>query len=121
MRKNFLYIFLVFFISGQICGQEFFFSRQIVKEESLPRISSLWRAGEYLIFDCLEQSYICISKKSFKACGKRRAKSRKFKGPILSCAPLKKYKNYEACLKAQYLFIQSITDKRFCRNFDSAL
>lgn len=99
---------LVFLSVGQLLAQD----SELESKKSQYQINSRYKAGQYLIYDCFGRYYTCVEQDSFEACKTKRAQNHT-KGPYL-CAPLKKFKNKEECVKHNYEAIEAATLQRFC-------
>lgn len=87
---------------------------QRAREE--PRISSSYRRGEYLLYDCREKHFVCVNSTSFETCEERRKLAIKEKFREMPCAPLKKFKTQKECFDAHYAQIYGQKSKVFCLN-----
>lgn len=79
-----------------------------------PRISLEYNRGEYLIYDCKKQSFICVNKESFEACGENRVLAKEEKKHNLACAPLLSFKTQKACFEKQITNIERARIKTYC-------
>lgn len=82
-----------------------------------PIISAEYKQGEYLIYDCSGHFYACVNDLSYENCRQKREQDNEDKRSILSCAPLKKFKNQKECFDEQYEQIHTPKNKIFCINF----
>ncbi|PIP93627.1 MAG: hypothetical protein COW00_03720 [Bdellovibrio sp. CG12_big_fil_rev_8_21_14_0_65_39_13] len=82
-----------------------------------PIISADYKQGEFLIYDCSGHYFACVNDVSFENCRQSREKDIEDKRSVLSCAPLKKFKNQKECFKEQYEQIHQPKNKIFCVNF----
>lgn len=79
------------------------------------RISRKLSEGEFLIYDCKERHFACVDEAAFTRCREARDLGLALKKEkILSCAPLKNYKNYNECTKQQYSVQHRRKNKSFC-------
>ena len=78
------------------------------------QMNSQFRSGMFLIYDCSNKFYACVSSDSNKKCRDMRDKSIKNKQNNYPCAPLKKFKTNESCLAKNHDVIESVAFKRFC-------
>ena len=77
-------------------------------------ISSRYKAGPFLIYDCRDQFYACVDSDGDDSCRDVRDESIKNKENRYPCAPLRKFQDKEACLVKNYEVIESVAFKRFC-------
>lgn len=77
-------------------------------------MSARYRAGSNLIYDCRDKFYACVDSDGHLACREERDTSIKYKNNRYPCAPLKKFKDKDACLVKNYEVIESVAFKRFC-------
>jgi len=49
------------------------------------------RAGEFLMYDCKEEVYVCVDKDTFENCLEDRQKAISRQNPKYPCAPLKNF------------------------------
>ena len=77
-------------------------------------VSDEFFSGPYLIFDCRNQTFICVSESGFDACRNMRQTAIKNNKRILDCAPLKLYPNFNACGDAAQDAIDRQVPKNFC-------
>ena len=80
------------------------------------QISKKYFLGSYLIFDCENQHFACVSERSFRGCQKRRQNALLDKRFHLECAPFKKFPTRKACFQEQAKQIQFPKKKLFCFN-----
>lgn len=78
------------------------------------KINELYRAGEYLIYDCRLKAFTCVDENSNETCKMRREDSKARKNRKLSCAPLKKFDDREKCLIENYKALEAAHFERFC-------
>ncbi|MBP5297388.1 MAG: hypothetical protein J6Y94_08680, partial [Bacteriovoracaceae bacterium] len=76
-------------------------------------VSDEFFSGPYLIFDCRQQTFICVSESGFDACRNMRQNAIQNNKRILDCAPLKLYPNLGVCGDAA----QDAIDRRVAKNF----
>ncbi len=79
------------------------------------RISEKYRAGNFLIYDCVDQHYVCVDEYSFLTCGEKREKDKSEKKSDFRCTPFKKFKTKEECLKKNDEMIVRKSSASFCR------
>ena len=79
-------------------------------------ISSRYKSGPYLIFDCERGNYACVHKDGYQFCKDLRIDSLHKKYKVLSCAPLKKFSHYQFCIKRQKELVDFPVKKYFCMN-----
>jgi hypothetical protein len=84
-------------------------------------ISSEYRNGEHLIYDCKKRHFACVNDESFEYCQKKRKESFKLRYTHHTCVPLKKFKDQPSCFEKQIEIIGQIPNKNFCINFDRKL
>ena len=77
-------------------------------------ITTKYRGGHYLIYDCKGSYYTCVNKDSYELCESERTKSKSLSEKIYRCAPLRMFKNKEECLQKNYQIIERVTLKKFC-------
>ncbi|MDD0852284.1 hypothetical protein HBN50_04205 [Halobacteriovorax sp. GB3] len=82
--------------------------------ENEPKISSEYRRGQFLIYDCKKKSFICVDKDSFELCKSKRLEMRELKSRHLSCAPLKDFKDQKVCFDNQLDNIYRARIKTYC-------
>lgn len=84
------------------------------KYEGTSKISEKYFSGEYLIYDCVNRSYICVDKDGYDYCKNLRTEDWNNKQVFLRCAPLHNFNETILCLDELYNKIETITDKSFC-------
>ncbi len=81
------------------------------------RISSKWKRGRHLIYDCIDQAFICVDQEGFQNCQSDRDLYRTLDSlrPVDSfCAPLKKFEKSPDCFLEQDRQITRYQKKIFC-------
>lgn len=79
-----------------------------------PMISSYYRRGSNLVYDCEDQHFACVDLESFQKCAKWRTKAFDLVEDFMPCAPLKKFSSGEECRRAHYKNIYAKIPKKFC-------
>ena len=77
-------------------------------------VSGEFFSGPYLIFDCRQQTFICVSESGYDACRNMRQEAVKNNKRILDCAPLKLFTRFEDCGDAAQDAINRQVSKNFC-------
>ncbi|MCK5883904.1 MAG: hypothetical protein KAG61_09460 [Bacteriovoracaceae bacterium] len=85
-----------------------------VSEIRGPMISSYYRSGSNLVYDCEDQHFACVDLESFGKCETWRSKAVDRVEDFMPCAPLKKFKSDEECRRAHYNNIYAKIPKKFC-------
>ena len=128
MKYTFWLIYLVFFTLTSFTvsagdksrlAYEEIESAEMTSEEK--RRSEVWistefRQGNFLIYDCKKRHFTCVNDEGYLKCGNKREYSYKKRKLNLQCAPLKEYINQKRCFKAVYNMVHSIKSKKFCLN-----
>ena len=94
----------------------FFKSLGKERKEKSTKISKYFREGSYLIYDCEERHYACVSQEGHDLCQQWRRESYRRRDPIFSCAPLKNYKGIAGCQAKLYELMFRAAPKDFCVN-----
>ena len=91
-----------------------------IKPEEIKRkevwISTEYREGSFLIYDCKGRHFTCVNQEGYSKCINLRKYSYDKRNLNLGCAPLKEYKKAKLCYNALYGMIHSIKSKKFCLN-----
>tara|TARA_R110000868_G_scaffold300224_4_gene560665 strand:+ start:3905 stop:4315 length:411 start_codon:yes stop_codon:yes gene_type:complete len=80
------------------------------------RLSPRYFKGEVLVYDCRDRHFVCTSMESATECREERDRFLAKDRFELPCAPIKRFKNHEACGEEQYKRVHDIPDKRWCYN-----
>lgn len=87
-----------------------------LSEKKNKEISILYTAGPYLLYQCEDHHFACISDFSYGECAARREAAIRRKNLNLPCAPLKKFEDTESCLQWLYREIHKPRNlKNLCR------
>ena len=78
------------------------------------QISTKYKQGKFLIYDCLDRHFVCVNDTSFKFCRSERDNTDRRLNVYLPCAPIKRFINLDLCLAELNLRIYEASDKRFC-------
>jgi hypothetical protein len=82
------------------------------------RISTHWKRGRHLIYDCVEKSYICVDREGYEQCERNRI-FYKVKDPLktvdLFCSPLKSFEKSVDCFAEQDKHIVRHHERIFCQ------
>ncbi len=81
-----------------------------------PKISYKYRLGQYLIYDCIDKHFACVTDYDFQNCQNKRKEAFDDKDFNLRCAPLKKWENYPECINIQYEKMYQNPGLAFCYN-----
>ena len=93
-----------------------FAGQEPIYEKPNKVISSRYIAGPYLIYQCENKHFACISLLNYQECEEARETSIKRKESRLSCAPLRKFENPNKCLQWLYQEIHAVRDvEKLCR------
>ena len=95
--------------------QEGSFVHENILENEYP-ISKDYSRGRYLIYDCQGKFFACVNKRSFDLCDEKRNKNIDELLFILSCAPLRKFKDLQICYSEQIKQINRPQVQFFCFN-----
>ena len=73
-----------------------------INESDSKVISLNYVSGPYLIYQCQNKHFACISKFNYESCVERRETAIRLKMRTLPCAPLRVFENVDECLKWFY-------------------
>jgi hypothetical protein len=102
-----LYLCLVFLILTPSA-----YAQDAVRTEY--QITTDYKAGEFLIYDCRREFFACVDLESNEACLLKRNESIKLAEKKYPCAPLRKFKEKRECVLRNYTAIETARLKRFC-------
>lgn len=77
-------------------------------------ISDNYEAGEYLIYDCLENHWTCVSEPFYKECEEKREYDHYMKELHSRCAPLGQFPNKKSCFQRQLFMTSNNFGSKFC-------
>lgn len=77
-------------------------------------ISTFYKSGPYLIFDCEKGNYACVHKDGYQFCKDLRKSSIDKRHRVLACAPLKKFDRFQFCIERQKELVDFPIEKYFC-------
>ena len=80
--------------------------------------SEKYFAGKYLIYDCKDQHWVCSDREANKKCLDKRKMDIIKKKPLLSCIPVKRYKNLLNCIKKKQYMVNNPVDNLLCQHPD---
>ena len=78
-----------------------------------PFVSDLYMKGEYLVYDCKDQHWVCTGRPEFDRCGNWRKQAMALKETNLRCAPFLKLESQSKCHELQIKMAERAS-KRFC-------
>jgi hypothetical protein len=104
----------VFFILLAIFASSDVFSDEAIQLNETYQISENYRAGNTLIYDCLDNHYACVNELSMEKCNEDRSTAIKKKLAKYPCAVLKTFPKKEDCLLKNYQVLHADVVKRFC-------
>jgi hypothetical protein len=76
-------------------------------------ISDDYTAGRFLIYNCEELRWVCVTESLFSSCHENR-RSDSSKKPSHSCAPIGEFPTKESCFQRQLFMVSQNHGKRFC-------
>ncbi len=102
--------------------------RNVIKSENDPNfniiksraISKEYREGEYLIYDCENQHYVCVNRDSNKECENKHLKRIRENQSRFSCIPLKIFADEKTCFEFQQDLIDykdPLSPLDLCKNY----
>jgi len=68
-------------------------------------ISENYDAGAFLIYDCLEGHWTCVSQTNFEECEKKRTDDLAADEIISRCAPIGEFKTKKSCFQRQLFMV----------------
>lgn len=77
-------------------------------------ISEDYNSGSYLIYNCLDQYWVCVTEEEFNRCHKEREKEIVNSRPRSSCAPVKKFLTNRSCFERQLYLVSQNYGDRIC-------
>jgi hypothetical protein len=114
-------VIFVLFISitlGCIFGASRLFA-QVVVLDAKDMISENYQGGPYLIYDCVEGHWVCVSKSYFDDCEKKRKSELESDDFLLSrsisCAPFELMPSKQACFQRQLFLTSHYFGTTFCQ------
>lgn len=85
------------------------------EEVILPvRISEAYNSGPYLIFNCQNQHWVCVTEDNFKECQSERIEDIALARARSSCAPVKRFVTERSCFERQLYLISQNYGDRIC-------
>ena len=79
-----------------------------------PYLSVLYQRGKFLIYNCLDQHWVCAGEGEFAACLLEREESIADNQRALPCAPVQEFSSEQACNKYQRDLTDFNMENRFC-------
>ncbi|MBC7714477.1 MAG: hypothetical protein H7177_14120 [Rhizobacter sp.] len=98
-------------ISFHAYGQE---DAELTHKKANYPINDYYKAGNFLIYNCENDYYVCVDEDAFKLCGDKRKEAIDKKLKYYPCAPLNKFPTKAKCGEKNYEVIESLAKKRFC-------
>ena len=83
-----------------------------------PYLSVLFQRGEYLVYNCIDQHWVCTGEAEYLSCIETRNESLKDKDTNLPCAPIRVFQSEKDCVAHQASLVSSATENRFCLHPD---
>lgn len=83
-------------------------------------ISDKFQLGRYLVYDCLESTWVCTRKAEFDRCIEHRRDAKLTFRKNLRCANFNKYETTKACQKVQQNMVNRGNANHFCENQDKS-
>lgn len=82
-----------------------------------PTMNTKYQRGRWLVYDCVDQHWVCTRKEEFEYCQKLRKKALLDKEKVLPCAYFKKFDKRELCWQEQLRLTNRANYYRFCEKF----
>jgi hypothetical protein len=77
-------------------------------------IADNYEAGAYLIYDCQERHWTCVTEPFYKICETDRENDLLEEGFYHSCAPIGKLPTKKSCFQRQLFMVSQNFGQRFC-------
>lgn len=77
-------------------------------------IADNYEAGPFLIYDCQEKHWVCVTAPYFKECEERRLKDGVRSGTYHSCAAVGEFPTKKSCFQRQLFMTTHQHGSRFC-------
>jgi hypothetical protein len=81
-------------------------------------ISDVYEAGPYLIYDCHQGHWVCVTEELHEDCANRRKQEIDEKIEKLSCGHFGKFPNKISCFQRQLFLVSNAHGSRFCTHSD---
>ena len=85
-------------------------------DQQKSRISLKYTKGPYLLYDCLDEHWVCTDKNEAEYCENKRSEGFLEKDQFLICASLKKFETATECHKKQKWLTTYAVNNVFCKN-----
>lgn len=83
-----------------------------------PNMDAKYQKGRWLVYDCIDQHWVCTREEEFRYCEKLRKKAILDKEEALPCAYFKKFQSREMCWNEQLRLTNRAEHYLFCKLFD---
>lgn len=88
--------------------------KELFTKNSEYNVDWKYLAGEYLIYDCERQHYVCVNVTGNENCEEERKYAIEKKLEIYPCAPLQKFADKKSCVLKDYEVVDRMAARRFC-------
>ena len=79
-----------------------------------PNMNSKYQRGRWLVYDCVDEHWVCTRKEEFEYCKKLRQKAILDNDEVLPCAYFKKFESRKRCWQEQTRLTDRANHYRFC-------
>ncbi len=105
MTKVWFYLVCLLFMSDGFCQSK----------KEIEYLTDKYFSGPYLIYDCEERHWVCVSEENFNECQSlRNDDSKKFESYIHSCSPFGHFPTIESCNQRILFLTTHQHGQRFC-------
>jgi hypothetical protein len=77
-------------------------------------IADNYEAGAYLIYDCQERHWTCVTEPFYQICQEERSRDVAAEGVYHSCAPIGALPTKKSCFQRQLFMLSQNHGQRFC-------
>jgi hypothetical protein len=105
--------FLLLFFISQALAQEFDSINVLTKQ-----FSAKYYGGNFLVYDCYAQHWVCTEKDAVAECLKNRERAILLKDEILPCAVVQEFQDIQKCVIANQKLVDNPHQTRFCYHPD---